>query len=46
MLIGADRPEDWNRQVGEGSNGDLTHTKRVNQEVVLDLVYVPGVRLV
>ena len=44
--IGADCPEDWNRQPGEGSDGNVTRTERVNQEIVLDLIYVPRVRLV
>jgi len=44
MLIGTDCPENWNCQSGEGSNGDATHTERVDQEIVLDLVYVPRMR--
>jgi hypothetical protein len=41
MLIGADRPENWNRQADEGSNINVAHTKCVNEEVVLDLVHIP-----
>jgi len=46
MLIGADRPEYWDRQVGEGLSGKLTHTERVDQEIVLDLINIPRVALV
>jgi len=45
MLISADFPENWGRQVGEDSNRRMTHTKCVNQQIILDLVYVPRVRL-
>ena len=44
---------DWRRSSGEleqsggeGSNGNSTHTKCVDQEIVLNLVYVPRKRLV
>ena len=43
MLIGTDCPENWNRQTGGGSNGDLIHTECVDEEVVLDFVHVPRV---
>jgi len=45
MLVGADRPENLDRQAGKYSNRDMIHTKRVNKEIVLDLVYVPRVWL-
>jgi len=45
MGIGADCPENWNRQGGEGLGGNLTHTECVDEKIVLDLVYVPGVML-
>ena len=41
VLVSTDRSENYTCQAGEGSNGDLAHTKRVDQEIVLDLVYVP-----
>ena len=46
MLISADRPENWNHQLGGGLSRDLTHTKRVDQEIVLDLINIPGATLV
>jgi len=44
MLIGADRPENWNRKTREGSNKNVTRTKCVDEEIILDLVYVPRVK--
>ena len=44
MGIGADCPENWNRQESEGSSPNVTHTERVDEEIVLDFVYVPRVR--
>ena len=46
MVIDADRPENWNCQEGEGLNKDLTHTECVDEEVVLDLIYVSRMKLV
>jgi hypothetical protein len=45
MGIGADCPENWNCQGGEGPNRNFTHTECVDEENVLDLVYVSRVRL-
>jgi hypothetical protein len=44
MLVGADFPEDLNYQAGEDSGMDVMHTECVNEEIVLNLVYVPRVR--
>jgi len=46
MLIGADCPENWNRKAREGSNKNVTHTKCVDEEIVLDLVYIPRAKSV
>lgn len=43
MLAGADGPENYNRQAGEGTNGFSIHTKCINQEIVLDFIYIPRV---
>ena len=45
VLIGTDRSENWNRKTREDSNKNVIHTKRVNEEVVLDLVHVPRMGL-
>lgn len=46
MLIGADGPEDYNLQAGENSNKNMTHTQRVDQEVILYLIHITRARLV
>jgi len=45
MRVGADCPENWNRQGGEGLGGNSTHTECVDEKIVLDLIYVPEAKL-
>jgi len=45
MLISTDCPENLNYQVGKGFNRNVMHTECVNEEIVLDLIYIPTVRL-
>jgi hypothetical protein len=46
MLIGTNGPEDYDIQAGGNSNGNFARTKRINQEVILDLVYITRIRLI
>ena len=45
MGIDTDCPENWNHQGGKGTSRNMTRTKCVDKEIVLDLVYVSRVRL-
>jgi len=40
MGIGADFPENWIFEKGEGPSRNLIHTERVNEEIVLDVIYI------
>ena len=45
MGVGADFPENWIFEKGEGPSRNLIHTERVNEEIVLDVIYVSAMRL-
>ena len=45
VLVGADCPENLNCQAGEASNENMMRTECVDEEIVLNFVYVPKVRL-
>jgi len=45
MLIGTDCSENLDCQVGKGFNRDVMHTECVNEEIVLNLIYIPIMKL-